>query len=240
VIAGVPDWRGKVEKQMDESQWINLPLFPLNTVLFPGMVLPLHIFEERYKLMIERCLDEERPFGVVLIREGEEVGRVAKPYGVGTTTVVAGVSRLDDGRMNIVTIGSERFRLRSLRFDQPYLVGDAEPWPLVGASTKQAREQVGPVRALFQQYVSQLAQAQGDRIEIEEVPSEPRALALLVAIGLQLPMPQKQRLLHQPTIPQLLEAERALMKREQLLLNYIIQTQSMQWEGGFSGYLAQN
>ena len=74
---------------MDRNQWSDLPLFPLNTVLFPGMVLPLHIFEERYKLMINHCLEEERPFGVLLIREGKEVGSGAVPYQVGTTTMIA-------------------------------------------------------------------------------------------------------------------------------------------------------
>ena len=91
---------------MDPDQWSNLPLFPLNTVLFPGMVLPLHIFEERYKLMMNRCLEQERPFGVVLIREGAEVGEQAVPYDVGTTSVIAGVTRYDDGRMNIVSLGN--------------------------------------------------------------------------------------------------------------------------------------
>jgi len=225
---------------MDSSQWTDLPLFPLNTVLFPGMVLPLHVFEERYKLMINRCLEEERPFGVLLIRVGKEVGGFSVPYQVGTTTQIAAVSRLDDGRMNVISIGSERFRLRALRYNQPYLVGDAEPWPLLGASTEQARDQVGPMRALFHQYLSLLAQAQGHKIEIEEIPSEPRILAILIAIGLQLPMPQKQRLLDQPTVPHLLLAERAILKREQLLLNYMIQTQTQQWEGGYSGYLANS
>lgn len=225
---------------MDNSQWTDLPLFPLNTVLFPGMVLSLHIFEERYKLMINHCLEGARPFGVLLIREGKEVGGFAVPYGIGTTTSIAGLSRLEDGRMDIVTIGSERFRLRSIRRDQPYLVGDAEPWPLAGANAEQAQDQVGPVRALFRQYLSLLAQAQGHRIDVEAVPDDPRTLALLVAMALQLPLPQKQRLLSQPTVSRMLWAERAIMRREQLLLGHILQTQTEQWEGGYSGYLAKN
>jgi Lon protease-like protein len=82
---------------MDHSQWTDLPLFPMNTVLFPGMVLSLHIFEERYKLMINRCLEEERSFGVLLIRKGQEVGGSAIPYDVGTTTTIAGLNRLTAG-----------------------------------------------------------------------------------------------------------------------------------------------
>lgn len=225
---------------VEESQWTDLPLFPLNTVLFPGMILPLHIFEERYKLMIEDCLEQERPFGVLLIRKGKEVGGGAVPHTVGTTTLIASVTRADGGRMNIITVGLERFRLLTLRHDRPYLVGDAEPFPLTGGGTEQARAQVGPMRALLRQYLSLLEQAQGHNIEIDDVPTDPRTLALLVAITLQLPMPQKQDLLAQPSVMRMLLAERAIMNREQLLLNYMIQTQSEQWEGGHSGYLAKN
>jgi Lon protease-like protein len=223
-----------------EVEWANLPLFPLNTVLFPGMVLPLHIFEDRYKLMVNRCLEEEHPFGVLLIREGREVGGDVVPYDVGTTAIIAGVTRLSDGRMNVVAIGSERFRLHAIRGGLPYMVGRVDPWPLMGASNEQAQELVGPVRALFRQYLSMLAQAQGHKIAVEEVPSEPRMLALLIGIALQLPMPQKQHLLGQPTVSQMLWAERAIMRREQLLLDHIIRTQAEQWEGGYSGYLAKN
>ena len=225
---------------MDKERWNSLPLFPLNTVLFPGMVLPLHIFEERYKLMINRCLDEERPFGVVLIREGQEVGSYAVPYDVGTTSIIAGVTRYDDGRMNIVTLGNERFRLRRVRYDQPYLVADVEPWPLLGGDPDLARNQVEPMRALIRQYFTLLALAQGHKIDVEEVPEEPRALALLIAIALQLPLAQKQELLNQPSVAELLLVERIILRREQLLLNQIIQTQQEQWEGGYSGYLARN
>jgi Lon protease-like protein len=227
------------------NDWPDLPLFPLNTVLFPGMVLPLHIFEDRYKLMIGRCLDEERPFGVVLIREGKEVGVGAVPYEVvpykvGTTAIIAQVNELETGRLNIITIGSERFRLRAVHHDLPYLVGHAEPWPLTDALINKTQQQVGPMRALLRQYLTLLAQAQGHKIEIEELSSEPRTLALTIAIALQLPMPQKQRLLAQPTVGQMLQAERVILRREQLLLDHIIQTQGEQWEGGYSGYLAKN
>jgi Lon protease-like protein len=225
---------------MDKDPWSNLPLFPLNTVLFPGMVLPLHIFEERYKLMINRCLEEERPFGVVLIREGEEVGDYAIPYDVGTTAVIAGVTRYDDGRMSIVSLGNERFRSRTLHYDEPYLVADVEPWPLVSGDHVLSQKQVEPMRALIRQYFTLLALAEGHKIDVEEVPDEPRALALLIAIALQLPSSQKQALLNQPSVAELLLAERVILRREQLILNQIIRTQKEQWEGGYSGYLARN
>src|SRR4029450_7854046 len=98
-------------------------LFPLNTVLFPGMPLPLHVFEERYKLMVGRCLEEERPFGVVLIRTGQEGGGPAVPHRVGTTAEIATAKHLDDGRMNLLVVGQERVRIRELVRQEPYLVG---------------------------------------------------------------------------------------------------------------------
>lgn len=218
----------------------DLPLFPLNTVLFPGMVLPLHIFEARYKTMINHCLEEEQPFGVVLIHEGNEVGGGAVPYHVGTTAIIAGVSRLAEGRLNIATIGSQRFRLREIHPEQPYLVGNAEPWPLAGEDSDRARALVGPVRSLFLQYLELLQEAQGDKISVEEISDEPRALGLLAAIALQLPLPQKQSLLEQSTVAELLEAELGLLRREQALLQHIKRTQDDQWEGGYSGFLAKN
>jgi hypothetical protein len=220
--------------------WSNLPLFPLNTVLFPGMVLPLHVFEDRYKLMIDHCLEEELPFGVVLIRDGQEVGGQAVPYEVGTTAVIAAVTRLTHGRMNIATVGSERFRLLKVRHNLPYLMGSAEPWPLTGTGTDEAWKRAESVRTLFQKYRSLLIEAQGQKIEIEELPTEPKALALLVAIALQLPMRQKQNLLDQPTVAQMLQVEQAIMRREHTLLEHILRTQTEQWEGGHSGYLSRN
>ena len=83
-----------------------LRLFPLNTVLFPKMPLPLHIFEERYKLMITECMEADEPFGVVLIEEGSKAfGPLAQPHAVGCTARVVQVESLEDGRMNIITIG---------------------------------------------------------------------------------------------------------------------------------------
>ncbi len=98
-----------------------LPLFPLPVVLFPGAVLPLHIFEERYKLMIGKVLEEESSFGVVFW-DGEstavaETGCVAK---------IDTVKKLDDGRMNLVTTGLKRFRIVDVVQEQPYIVATIE------------------------------------------------------------------------------------------------------------------
>jgi Lon protease-like protein len=222
------------------NQWSDLPLFLLKTVLFPGMVLPLQIFEEQYKLMINHCLERACPFGVVLIREGQEEGGRGVPHDVGTTAFIAKVNKVEEGRMNLVAIGSERFRLRGVRHDLPYLVGAAEPWPLTDAGSDETLKLVEPARALLRQYLNMLVQAQGHKVNVDEVPTEPRTLALLIAIILQVPMSRKQHLLSQPAVHDMLREEQAILRREQLILDYMIRTQEEQWEGGSSGYLAKN
>src|SRR3990172_7303439 len=107
---------GVAHDEVEASIWreapaLELPLFPLNAVLFPGATLPLHIFEERYKQMIRRCLEERTPFGVLLIRKGNEVGEPAEPFDVGTVADMVRVQHLQEGRMNILCRGGERFRV---------------------------------------------------------------------------------------------------------------------------------
>src|ERR671932_1191815 len=100
-----------------------LPLFPLRVVLFPGMRLPLHIFEERYKLMIGTCMVTDQTFGVALIRSGREVGGPAETYPTGTTARIIQMERLPEGRMNLVAVGVDRFRLLHRLEGEPYVRG---------------------------------------------------------------------------------------------------------------------
>jgi len=91
---------------------MEIPLFPLNTVLFPGGPLPLRIFESRYIDMISRCMKHDSPFGVLLIREGQEAGP-ATMHTVGTLATVTDWYQGSDGLLGITAIGSERFELLS-------------------------------------------------------------------------------------------------------------------------------
>src|SRR3712207_3404751 len=100
-----------------------LPLFPLRVVLFPGMRLPLHIFEDRYKLMIGTCMVTDRTFGVALIRSGSEVGGPAEVHPIGTTARIVEVERLPEGRLNLVAVGVDRFEIVERYADQPYASG---------------------------------------------------------------------------------------------------------------------
>ena len=107
----------------------DLPLFPLNTVLFPSLPLPLHIFEERYRLMIGSCIVTDNLFGVCLIKEGVEVGGPAEPFEIGTVARISEVQREPDGRMNLMTFGVQRFKLLEITQREPYLIGRVQLLP---------------------------------------------------------------------------------------------------------------
>jgi Lon protease-like protein len=107
---------------------MQIPLFPLHAVLCPGIALPLHIFEPRYRVMTERCIEEETPFGIVLIREGREVGGATLALsGVGTLAAIRQAGRLPDGRYDILVVGTTRFAIEDVDTEQePYLVGKVD------------------------------------------------------------------------------------------------------------------
>ena len=133
-----------------------LPLFPLNVILFPNGALPLHVFEERYKLMIQRCLGADSRFGVVLIRSGPEVGGPAEPHSVGTVALVTQFRRLDDGRMLLSVAGQQRFRIEEVTQLDPYLEAEVElldredgvSIPEKAMKLSSDREEIGPARRL--------------------------------------------------------------------------------------------
>ncbi len=104
---------------------IELPLFPLDVVLFPGEDLPLHIFEPRYRLMMNECIEQKTPFGIVLVRPNSEHLK-EEPYSVGTMAKIDILDRLEDGRMNLIARGLQRFRILELHRQKPYLSGLVE------------------------------------------------------------------------------------------------------------------
>lgn len=107
---------------------MELPLFPLNTVLCPGIALPLHIFEERYRALVRHCLETTTPFGVVLIRQGREVGAGAISFsGIGTIAEIRDAGSYDDGRYDLLIVGTRRFEIRRvLSTRRPYLVAEVD------------------------------------------------------------------------------------------------------------------
>jgi Lon protease-like protein len=211
-----------------------LPLFPLNTVLFPGMPISLHVFEDRYKLMIGKCIQERRPFGVVLIREGvEALGPLAQPHSFGCMATITQVERLEHGRMNIGAIGRERFRILTLDDDLPYLVAKVERFPLANDLPQEQVEAAEQLLPLVTRYMDSLSQVENVTLDPEKLPSDPPTLAYLAATLVQIPQEEKQKLLSTEKTVILLEDLRTLYRREVTLVAALLE-EPVEQDGLFS------
>ena len=200
----------------------DVALFPLGTVLFPQMVLPLQIFEPRYREMISDCVKANAPFGVVLIQEGMEVGGPAKPYTVGTLAKINEVVKLDDGRLLITTVGTERFRLLNFRNEKAYMTGDVETWPEEENSPRVNFDLIQQVQADFTTYLGVLSELARKRIEGLEMPSDAASLSYVIPNWLlQIEMPEKQQLLELANPFERLQEEDRLLRRETEFLRRI-------------------
>lgn len=183
------------------------------------MPLPLHIFEERYKAMIADCIRDGRPFGVVLIAEGTAEGEApATPHAIGCTAEIAQVQPLDEGRMLIVTVGRERFRIVRLRRDRPYLVGLVEPAPLQEEDEARLTEGAARLEPLVMEYLNKLIRLGRVDAQPADTPNDPEALAYLGAALIQLPPEQKQALLALDRVTELSAALRHIYRAELALL----------------------
>jgi Lon protease-like protein len=173
-----------------------LRLFPLNTVLFPGASLNLHVFEPRYKQMISECLEGGEPFGVVLIREGDEPGDPSvMPYEIGTTAEIADVTPLDQGRYYISTVGRRRFKIERVIEREPYLLVAVSYLPEEAQAPVAALDGlVEEIRGVFREYLRLLVEFSGIQADIE-LPDDPVVTSFLVGDALQVADSMKQRLL---------------------------------------------
>jgi uncharacterized protein len=199
-----------------------MPLFPLGAVLYPGMLLPLHIFEERYRQLVRDLLDgpDPRRFGVIAIRKGRETGidGVHSLYEIGCTATLRRVDQHEDGRFDIVTVGTDRFRLLGLDETGPYLRGEVEV--LADGETDPAFSAplVRTVQAAFRAYLDALTESGGASVRIEELPDEPRLLSFIVAAAMIIDLPDRQALLAEPDTGQRLNRQRAMLSRETAML----------------------
>lgn len=174
---------------------MDLRLFPLQTVLFPGMRMPLHIFEERYRTMVRECIEEDAPFGVVLIKSGLEVGGEAVPHDVGTTARIQQVEYLEDGRMNLFTIGEQRFRIVALNTTEPYLRGEVT---IVGggdAHDEGSADTLPRAQECFDEYLKMYMSLGDQWTRGVRLPREAGDAADYIAARLDVPVPTKQELL---------------------------------------------
>jgi Lon protease-like protein len=188
-----------------------LPLFPLNVVLFPRMTLPLRIFEPRYLQMVDECVRGDAVFGAVCIKEGQEVGGSAVPYEVGTTARIVDMEKSPD-LLNITTVGQDRFRVRRLVQNEPYLKGEVEPFPLAKVDAPEVGALVDGEIALLSVYLELLSQVTEVQVRMQRSPDTPEAMAYFTAMLLQAPLSTKQWLLSIADLPTLLHEEATLLR----------------------------
>lgn len=198
-----------------------LPLFPLGTVLFPEMMLPLHIFEPRYQTMIASRLDDDPMFGVVLIRSGNEVGDEPEIHDIGTAASLIGVARYDDGRYNLALRGGRRFQVQSFDWNVGYMTGSIA-WidgDMSGTDRSDALHALkDSVANEFNAYLDVTERTAGVRIARSAFADDPQEVAYAICSMMPLSNAERQRLLEAPTAQELLAELETVLRRERRLL----------------------
>ena len=198
----------------------NVPIFPLNTVLFPRMPLTLRIFEERYKVMLRDLRASDNRFCVALIKEGSEVGETAEPHTVGCIAEVQQINPLPQGMFQLEVTGIERVRIRDLdRVSKPYLVGSLEFWP--DGTPLADKELMKKASRLFEEYATCLLTLSGQGLESVAAPSDPQMLSYLLGTILEMEPPERQQLLQAPCAADRLRAEVAILRTKLPILQAI-------------------
>ena len=202
-----------------------LPLFPLNTVLFPGMPLQLHIFESRYKLMVNHLMNREPIFGVVLIRRGvESSGPLAEPHMIGTTARILKIDPLNDGCFNLTVVGDKRFKILNFSDENPYLTAEIEEFPIEILRPLDVYRRVRHLRNQVQYYLQTINKLEEDSLDLDQIqmPDDPYSLIFLAASLLQIPAHEKQPALSAPTALEIIQTVERLYRRENAVLRKLI------------------
>lgn len=175
---------------------MEIPLFPLpNLVLFPHVAVPLHIFEDRYRLMINRCIDNSEVFGLVLLREDAESESEAAIYPVGVTARVVQVERLDDGRLNILAAGESRFRIRKFTASSPYWAASVDLFDDVHEPEDELRDVYDETAALYRQAAELTAKLKESDPPSLDLPDSAGPLSFMISYILDMGSERKQELL---------------------------------------------
>tara|TARA_Y100001968_G_C19340414_1_gene709199 strand:- start:168 stop:827 length:660 start_codon:yes stop_codon:yes gene_type:complete len=178
-----------------------IPLFPLNTVLFPGATIPLQIFESRYLTMIEDCLKDDSIFGIVLIKSGKEVGDKPNPYSVGTTAKITSVKNISVNRLYITAVGEEKFEILETFNDEPYMSADVEILPNLDIFDEPPSDEIDEAREIASKHLQSVLGLSGGWVEnaLNPTPSNPESLSYFIAQMLQLDPKNRQKLLEEPS-----------------------------------------
>ncbi len=197
-----------------------LPLFPLNVVAFPGMTVPLHVFEERYRALVRRLLSEpvpaERLFGIVAIREGYEVGNheARSMYRTGCVVQLTSVEEYADGRFDIAAVGRHRMRVVATDTTEPYVQAEVEHLDRVEGPDPDTAREAARALAGFEEYRTLVGQLRGDPVMVGSLPRDPELLSYALAATCSLTLPHRQQLLESPTTVERLALLRRLMREE--------------------------
>jgi Lon protease-like protein len=205
-----------------------IPIFPLNLVLFPGMVLPLRIFEPRYQAMVRKLLADDRKFGVALIADGEEVGEAATPCRVGTIAEISSVEAAADGQLMLLCVGLRRFRIEEMIDGEPYLqaavtiLEEGDPAEPVDEALLTAC-----VEGL-EGYIESLTRITNLSISVPADELSPIDLSYLMAALLQVENDQKQALLEVADAEERLQEALEMLKEERADIdNFLAQNRAM-------------
>lgn len=199
-----------------------LPLFPLNTVLFPGIVMPLHIFEQRYCALVRDLIalppDADRQFGVVAIKVGYEVGSrgVHTIQRTGCAALVTDVTANLDGSFELLVVGRRRFHVEHLDPSREYLRADVQ-WlsdPCGSGSADDLRDVAVTARDVFEEYRDTVEQLRGDDVLDGATPSDPVDLSFTLAAALVLNLAERQQLLEARDVITRLRLGTQLMRAE--------------------------
>jgi Lon protease-like protein len=192
---------------------VELPLFPLNVVLFPGTIVPLHIFEPRYRQMIKDCQEEEKPFGIVLVKPDSEF-MSEEPHAVGTIAEIHNLQKLEDGGYNLMAVGVKRFRILSKHNEKAYISGLVEPFDDQSESELELTDLVQRAHKLFETYLNMLLDAADEQEIHANLPEVPEDLSHFIAYFLEVEDDKKQQFLESTSTKQRLEEEIAILRRE--------------------------
>ena len=204
-----------------------LPIFPLNAVVFPGVTVPLHVFEDRYRALVHHLLTipekADRLFGIVAIREGYEVGThgVQSVHRVGCVVQMTSVEPYPDGRFDIEVVGRHRLRMDGLDTSGAYLVGDVETVEEPPDTSPAALEQARRATKAFEEYRRRLSDLRGDEVLDGPMPRDPMYLSYSLAATCLLTLQERQALLESPTAVERLAMLRHALHEEMRAMSAI-------------------
>ena len=190
-----------------------LPIFPLNTVLFPGETIPLQIFEDRYKLMITECIEKNTRFGVALIREGKEVGGPAIPYEIGTIVSLVDHKSTPDGRIHITCIGQEKFEIIEIISESPFLKALVRTGK--NLEIDDVKDETLEMSHLsMSKHYNNLLSMKGSWVSTPYTPSDPIEFSYFISQILQLNVSEKQKLLEMDSCEMRLDTSRKYLEEQ--------------------------